>query len=217
MSTEEEHPARDRAEARFHSPHRVNALADGVFAIAMTLLALEIRIPEGIAEDNHQAFLDALRPLFGGLALFALAFFVTSQYWFGHHRVMSYVHSVDGRAALHTITALMGVAALPIAMHLLVTWGQYPEAIAIASGMLAVTSLLSLRFYRYVLKDEFADIDPVVRRRTLIQPLINAVAYLLTIPLAFGVYALGWTPAWVMLFWFALGFTRPLAAKLIRK
>jgi uncharacterized membrane protein len=220
MDVEEEKvlsSAASRQAARFHAPHRLNALADGVFAIAMTLLALEIRIPEGIADGDHEKFREALGDLFGGLALFALAFFVTSQYWFGHHRVMSFVHAVDGRAIMHTVTALMGVAALPIALHLMVSWGQWPEAVAISSGMLALTSLLSLRSYHYVLKDEFADIDALTRRRTLIQPLINATAYLITIPLAYGAFALGWHPAWVLTFWFLLGFTRPLATLFTRK
>ncbi|MFC4951119.1 TMEM175 family protein [Pseudonocardia sp. GCM10023141] len=207
-----------RTTRRVHSPHRFNALADGVFAIAMTLLALEIRIPEGLGTTDRSGFQEALPELLGGFGLFALGFYVTSQYWVGHHRVMSYVHTVDNGAIERTLSALLGVAALPIAMSLVISWGQFPEAVALTSALLAATSLLSSRLYAHVLKPEFADIDAVTRRRIVVEPLLSTAIYLVTIPLTYAVYLLlHQSAAWAALLWVLFFVTGRIAGSIARR
>ena len=210
----DETTGRDVGTRRLHSPHRLNALADGVFAIAMTLLALEIKIPEDV--HTVEEFTPALGPLLGSLAVFAAAFFITAQYWLGHHRVMSYVHTVDGKAAGLTISALFGVAALPIAASLITNLAGVPAAVAIAAAILVVTSLLSDRLYAHVLQPEFADIDPLTRRRTLIAPLVNAVVYVLSVAVAFVLPLLGLSSAWATLLWLLLPLNRLVTNRLAR-
>lgn len=201
-------------DGRRHKPHRVTALADGVFAIAMTLLALEIRVPEGI--ENEAGFQDALPGLLTAIAVFAAAFFITAQYWLGHHRVMSYVHTVDDRTLGLTIMTLFGVAALPVAANLITNWSRYPEAVAVAGALLALTSLLSVRLYAHVLTPGLADIEPAARRQILFSPFYNAVIYLVSIPLAYGLHALGANSALALLLWMLLPFNRALTGWLVR-
>lgn len=199
---------------RAHGPHRLNALADGIFAIAMTLLALEIRIPE---VEDRAAFLDALPSVLVGLGVFAAAFFITGGYWLGHHRVMATVHTVDTGALRKSMAALAGVAALPVAMNLIFGAGEFPETIAITAGLLAITSVLSSWFYAHVLRPEFSDIDAAGRRLLVVQPLVNAVVYGLTILIAFGLSAVGLAAAWSAMFWFVLRFNRPVSAWVVRR
>lgn len=154
---------------RTYPPHRINALADGVFAIAMTLLALEIRIPDDIGTEA--AFRAELPALFGAIAVFLAGFWITAQYWIAHHRAMAHVHTVDGTAVVRTIAVLCGVAAVPVATSLITGWSRFPEAVAVAGMLLALTSLLSARLFSHVLAPGSADVDPAARRRMLATPL----------------------------------------------
>ncbi len=200
--------------SRMHNPHRLNALADGVFAIAMTLLALEIKIPADVSSSEELG--KALGPLLTSIGVFAAAFFITAQYWLGHHRVMSYVHTVDAKAAQQTVLALFGVAALPIAASLMTNLGQFPQAVTIAATILIVTSLLSVRLYAHVLRPEFSDIDAVTRRRTILAPLLNAGVYLLSIVLAIGLSVVDVKSFWALLIWWLLPFNRMVTNRIVR-
>ena len=164
-------------------PHRLNALADGVFAIAMTLLALEVRFPAGIG--SRSAFRAALPGFFLQLAVFALGFFVIGQYWQRHHRVMHLVEWVDRRDIRRTILALAGVAAAPVAVDLITHDAQFPEAVATAAGMLALTSLLFLFLEAALLRPGLALIEPRPRRLMLIRGLYSVVVFGSAIPLAY--------------------------------
>lgn len=191
-----------------HSLHRPGALADGVFAIAMTLLALEIRLPDGAATEEE--FRAQLPALFVGLAVFAAAFLVTSRFWIAQHRVLARVHHIDDRGLSRLMTVLLCVAALPIAMDIVLNRGGYPDSVAIAGGLLALTSLLGGRLYAHVLRPPFSDVEPAERRRTVVQTVLAAAVYLLAIPLAYGLDALGVAPGWAALVFFLIRFVRPL-------
>src|SRR3954447_22448378 len=105
------------------SPSRLNALTDGVVAIVLTIMVLELKIP---AEPTVGAVLDVL-PL---LAAYLLAFVNVAIYWNNHHHMMQSAHRVTGAVlwANHallfwmTLFPLMirwideaGITALPVA------------------------------------------------------------------------------------------------------
>src|SRR3954449_11680754 len=71
------------------SPGRLNALTDGVVAIVLTIMVLEVRIP---AEPTLKAVLDVL-PF---LAAYLLAFIYVAIYWNNHHHMMQSAHRVTG-------------------------------------------------------------------------------------------------------------------------
>jgi len=82
------------------SPGRLNALTDGVVAIVLTIMVLEVRIP---AEPTLKAVLDVL-PF---LAAYLLAFIYVAIYWNNHHHMMQSAHRVTG-AVLWANHALQG-------------------------------------------------------------------------------------------------------------
>ena len=71
------------------SPGRLNALTDGVVAIVLTIMVLEVRIP---AEPTLEAVLDVL-PF---LAAYLLAFIYVAIYWNNHHHMMQSAKVVTG-------------------------------------------------------------------------------------------------------------------------
>ena len=105
--------------------NRMEAFSDGVIAITITIMVLELRVP-------HEASLVALQPLVPVLSSYVLSFIFLGIYWSNHHHLLHAVDRVDGRilwANLHLlfwlslvpfVTAWMGenhFARLPVAVY----------------------------------------------------------------------------------------------------
>ena len=127
------------------SPGRLNALTDGVVAIVLTIMVLEVRIP---AEPTLRAVLDVL-PF---LAAYLLAFIYVAIYWNNHHHMMQSAHKVTGAVlwANHallfwlTLFPLMirwideaGMAHLPVASFGLVLIGASISYVLLERALIA--------------------------------------------------------------------------------
>src|SRR5215207_5476118 len=82
---------RERYE-RGHDPTRVLALSDGVFAIVITLLVLEIHVPDLASGQSLRAALREIRPSF---VAFLISVVVTAIAWAGHRDLFSLVRRTD--------------------------------------------------------------------------------------------------------------------------
>jgi uncharacterized membrane protein len=115
-------------------------LCDGVFAIAITLLAADIRAPAGWTGDWA-----SLR-LGGQLDAYAMSFLVISVYWLAHRRFMAMIRLVDAPITVLTLVMLGLVALLPAATRLISAYAVFPlsqlvygalvVAIGVAVGLL---------------------------------------------------------------------------------
>jgi uncharacterized membrane protein len=194
------------AEARSDSPHRLFALADGVFAISMTLLALDVRIGDAVPE-TEAGFASAAHDFYRHFGIFLLAFLITGRFWLVNHTIMSWLHAVEAGVLRRTVTFLAGICSLPIAATLLFRFDSAPKAVAFASLLLTATSLLSARLWWYLSDPArgLSDVDPKQRRRTMLNSLFTAGVFVLAVPLA---YLLP-DPAKASLIWLALLLDRP--------
>jgi len=89
---------------------RINALSDGVFAIAVTLLILEIKVPHIVAGANLWSALGLLWPSY---AAFALSFFVILVTWIAHHDLMRLVRGTNIPLQIANGAALAYVTFIP--------------------------------------------------------------------------------------------------------
>jgi uncharacterized membrane protein len=105
-------PLADR-QAR-HNFDRLIMLSDGVFAIAITLLALDVRVPAGTG-DGFASLWAALKPL---LSAYSLSFLVISAYWLLHRRFMSVILRVNAIASMLNLLILGLVSLLPAGTRL---------------------------------------------------------------------------------------------------
>lgn len=174
-----------RRESGLSSPHRLFALADGVFAISMTLLALDVRIPEGVLE-TPDAFREASGDLYSEFGVFVLAFVIAGRFWVSNHRIMSRLHTADTGVLNRVISFLAGICSIPVATAVLVRFGGVPAAVTFAALLLAGTSLLSGRLWWYLSDPvrHLSDNDPATRLPVLLQTLWSSGVYLLAIPIA---------------------------------
>ncbi|CAH0282824.1 hypothetical protein SRABI118_03830 [Massilia sp. Bi118] len=97
------------------SKHRIEALVDGIFAVAMTLLVIDLRLPEHLHISSDAQLREALAELLPNLYSWLVSFIVLGIFWVGNHRVYSHVRHVDGGLVWRTILMLGGASLLPFA------------------------------------------------------------------------------------------------------
>src|SRR5258707_2739082 len=104
-------------------PERMNAFTDGVVAILITILVLELRPPAG----HHLAdILDEKRRLLA----YVLTFVFVAIYWTNHHHLIQVVHRIDGRTLWAIIHLLFWLSLTPIATAWLGESGVEPGPVA---------------------------------------------------------------------------------------
>lgn len=96
--------------------NRVEAFSDGVIAIAITLLILEIRVPE--TEPGH-SLAQALGAQWPSYAAYAVSFAVIGIMWVNHHRIFHLIKAVDRPLLFINLLLLMFIAAVPFPTALL--------------------------------------------------------------------------------------------------
>jgi uncharacterized membrane protein len=134
-----------RGPASDNSLGRLLALSDGIFAIAMTLLALELRLPDIGTHASDSQLRHALGDQWRGYLAFVISFYVAANYWGVHRRAMRAVTTIDSRLVTHTLPVLLLVAALPFPASVLATHGDLSSALAFYSAFNVVASLALLR------------------------------------------------------------------------
>src|SRR4029450_1827503 len=105
------------------SPERMNAFTDGVIAILITILVLELRPPEG----HHLA--DILDEK-GQLLAYVLSFVLVATYWVNHHHLMQVVHPPAGRTLWANMLLLFCLSLAPVATAWLGEAGVEPGPVA---------------------------------------------------------------------------------------
>ena len=162
---------------------RLNAFCDGVFAIVITLLVLEIKVPEipidHIATELPAALLELVPKIFGHI----LSFAVLGIYWVGHHNQMVHVKHHDRIYQWLTILFLLCVASMPFPTGLLIHYPDQQAAVIIyASTLIAGGLALDLlwwyatRNHHLVSPNMPPDFIRFVHRRILTAPLFYVVA-----------------------------------------
>lgn len=107
---------------------RIFGLTDAVFAIAMTLLVLDLKVPDAGPHPTDSVLRAALWVQNPSYLAFLLSFYVTANYWRRHHRLMRTVLASDSALLGRTILLLLAISTMPFASALL---GKYSDAIAI--------------------------------------------------------------------------------------
>src|SRR3978361_462752 len=136
---ESDEPASD------NSPGRLLALSDGVFAIAMTLLALDLRLPGLGAHATDAQLRHALGDDWRGYVAFVVSFYVVANYWGVHRRAMRAVTTIDARLISQTLPLLLLVAALPFPASVLASHGDLPTGLAFYCAFNVVANLVLVR------------------------------------------------------------------------
>lgn len=103
----------------------MEAFSDGVFAIAITLLILEIHVPRANEVEDADALLRALGDLWPGYFSYVLSFITIGIMWANHHIMFRHIRRSNHVLLMLNTLLLLGIAFLPFATALL---AEYVEA-----------------------------------------------------------------------------------------
>jgi uncharacterized membrane protein len=184
---------------------RTILFSDAVIAIAITLLVLDIRLPDAPLTDPI-ALRDALVALWPKYFAYALSFLVVGSFWMGHNQKFRLIRRFDSTLAWINLLFLMAIGFVPFASSVLSSHENATSFIFYDATMV-VAALLSAATWAYASAgDRLTDpgLDPALRRRgltgplrvgaafavslllTLVAPHYARWAWLLLIPAAFG-------------------------------
>jgi uncharacterized membrane protein len=177
---------------------RIVNLSDGVFAIAITLLVLDIRvpdIPESMVAKELPAALISLWPKYLG---YFLSFVGIAVFWTIHHSIFRPIRSYDRTLLYLNFLFLMVVAFVPFPTSLLGEYGDHQLPVAIYAATLGVGRLLLTAIHWYSTRrgDRLLGEaqDPATVRFFLIRGLTIPAIFLLSIVISFfSVGAAVWT------------------------
>ena len=122
---------------------RLVFFSDAVFAIAITLLALDLRLPADIGALSNAQLLDQLLGNWPQYMAFAISFLAIGTFWFSHHRKFQYIKRCDRGLMFLNLLFLMAIAFVPFPTRVASESGTRTATIFYALTMIAATLLLA--------------------------------------------------------------------------
>jgi len=156
---------------------RLNAFTDGVIAIIITIMVLELPVPKG-------AGMTALKPELTLFAAYALAFIKVGIYWFQHHHLLQASKRVDGRVLLTNLFFLFWLSLVPFVVRWVGEAGVTRDTV-VAFGvvmLLCASSVALLRSALLAANDADAPIAKLAARGRKGQ--VTIAAYIIAIGVA---------------------------------
>ncbi|MFD7613612.1 TMEM175 family protein [Streptomyces sp. NPDC059828] len=148
--------------AHMESPVRLAALSDGIYAIAMTLLVLDVSVPGGL---DAAGFRHEMGQVWPQLAAYALSFAVLGAFWRDQRQILQRVRRVDTFTIRLTLAGLGAAALLPFPTALLSEYGsEEPLAVSAYAAAIALLSLLHLALFTSVWRREHLQARPIPDR-----------------------------------------------------
>ncbi|GCE50270.1 putative membrane protein [Thermosporothrix hazakensis] len=182
---------------KWYSKDRLVALSDGIFAIAITLLVIDIRLPEGLDPRNHALITEKFFELFPQFLSYIVSFLVIANYWMAHRRLMANVEHINDRLTKAHLILLFIIALIPVSTNFFGTYYGVPILTVFYTlnlafcGIASVFILFYTRFHR-----NLAPEDPTILRhmdhrlRSALVPPVVFVASLLFLFFPDGAYYL---------------------------
>jgi TMEM175 potassium channel family protein len=125
------------------SVDRLLALSDGVVAIALTLLVLQLRVPSlpSASADSASALAAALANGTDQLTAYVISFYVVAQFWLVHHRVFQHLVGQEEGLAWWNFAFLFTITIMPFTSDMLGEYGSNPLAVDIFALNLLLAAL----------------------------------------------------------------------------
>lgn len=174
----------DRYRALFDSgtsTERIQFFSDAVFAIAMTLLVLEIDVPN-VPLDKPELLWHELAGLWPQFFAYGLGFWVIAVNWTAHHRKFRVFTGYDSRLIQINLVLLLLIAFVPYPTALLSTNGSQPAAIILYAATVAAISVVQFALWAYARRAGFlaSSVDRgmyrLVRRSLLDAPVVFGIS-----------------------------------------
>ena len=171
------------------SHDRLSAITDGVYAVALTLLALEIVVPSANSiHSSAQLNNYMINNLLPQLSLYLISFIILSNFWASTNAIPMY-KKVDNTILTINLAILALVVLIPFSTSFVLSFYHYSQSVIIFSLIILLVGLLYLILYIYLFKENLVKeriykfIEPH-KRIMLIELSIPPVLALISIVLA---------------------------------
>jgi TMEM175 potassium channel family protein len=166
---------------------RLIFFSDAVFAIAITLLALEIRLPSIDGPVSNAALLQTLLSIWPEYLGYVVSFLVIGTLWVGHHRKFLLIQRHDRRLLFLNLLLLMSIAFIPFPTSVISEYGNLTATIFYALSI-GVAGMLSALVWWYAARNNrlvIRALDMKKRWRELLNPLSVSLVFFVSVGLAF--------------------------------
>lgn len=183
---------------------RIFNLSDGVFAIVISLLVFEVRLPNTITPDlvlTDSTLMANIFLITPKLISYCVTFFVVGVYWIGHHAVCKHVINYNRSMIWINNLFLMCICFLPFPTYILGAYYYLQSSVIIYGISLILTGLSLLWLWHFVTSNQKLVDDSVTpelikmgKQRILIAPLLSLISIVvsfLNVKLSLWIYVLG--------------------------
>jgi uncharacterized membrane protein len=163
---------------------RIAAFTDGVMAVAITLLVLNLEVPDLRAGESLGDALVDLLPSFGA---YVLAFALVGRFWVIHHNLFEKLRAFDPTLMTLNLVFLALIVLVPFSADLYDAYSDEALAVAVLGATLGLAALVNWVMTRHVVRESLIH----ERHRPAAEPfarpagLIFTIAFLLSVPVAF--------------------------------
>ena len=164
---------------------RLNAFTDGVMAIAITLLVLDIRLPRPAGKLGDAELLSDLLLIWPQYLGYVVSFLVIGEFWAAHMRRLRTLRSIDTTLTSLNILFLLVVGFIPFVTSV-ISENDGSVATTLYAGTVAVGSLLLTLLWQYAVRRQHVALPPTSRRSEIFRSM--------TVP---GVFGLSIVVAWL--------------------
>ena len=163
-----------------HSKERLAALSDGVFAVALTILVLDVRPPDVAAIHSEADLVQALLTIAPRLLPFLMSFMTLGIFWVGQQTQHDALSHTDRSYTWFHLAFLMAVCLLPFSTALLAEFIQFRTALLVYWANLLLLGVILLagwyraKWFGLIRADAPPDIDKAFNRRVLLAQALYA-------------------------------------------
>lgn len=161
---------------------RLDQLSDGIFAIVMTILVFEIRVPEYIGFVSEQTLVNSLISIYPLLLSYLLSFSLLFTYWRSHHIIASVLaKNIDVQFSNLSGIFLFLVALVPFSSHFLGKYIDSKTGVIFFAINIILIGITLFRMRRYAIKSETIENTPFTKTENehanmhILFPVISAV------------------------------------------
>lgn len=178
--------------------NRIEAFTDGVFAIIVTLLVLELKVPALHNQRSVGELAGRLIELLPQFLSWLISFVIVCKFWLNHHHIFGLARHANYSLVWLNVIFLMCQSFIPFPTALMGEHASNPLAVSFFGCVMAINTIAFIAMHRYILRHlirpEFADLqDPHI----ILKSFVGVVSYLagagcawVSVDVAFAIYLL---------------------------
>jgi uncharacterized membrane protein len=142
----------------FMTTSRIETLVDGIFAISMTLLVLNLDVPQLVSPTTNLIIIDYLISLIPKFYVYALSFILLAVFWRINHQAFHRIKRSNSIFTWINVMWLMFVALVPFSTSLMGEYGEFQAATLFFHFNMLCIGTLSLISWRYAFKNDLTTV-----------------------------------------------------------